>query len=333
MEEIKLIHIGGSLRMSKNSTLLIVDSVENCQEKLKKLIEKKIDCGVVLASSGSQAIEICNSGNVDLILLVIDLPDTTGFEVCKELKSNSITRDISVVLLSNLSDEFSVSKGFNVGCVDYIKQPYKSSELVSRIKSHLFTKQQQDELRDDLKKMEIRNQELSILAKTDFLTGLSNRSHFLEQINIQLENIGNYNPMNTPPNTSPVSIVLCDIDNFKSINDRYGHGYGDTILKTVADTFKQMLRGQDLVARWGGEEFVLALVDTNSEGTQTVLSRIANKLLKTSNITLTFGVVLPTCSSDRKIEELLRKADLAMYRGKRNGKNQIVIYDTQIDGL
>lgn len=162
------------------------------------------------------------------------------------------------------------------------------------------------------------------LSSTDSLTGLLNRRGFRQFADRELlraERTGN-----------SFSMALADIDFFKSINDRYGHAAGDEVLKTIAGIIKRNLRETDLVARWGGEEFLILLTDTTVDTAAGILERLRAKIEQTSfsflesgkRLTLSFG--LTVFMAGKSLETLIEEADAALYEAKRTGRNRVVIW-------
>ncbi len=170
------------------------------------------------------------------------------------------------------------------------------------------------------------NKKLKSIASTDHLTGLVNRR---SMINIIEKSIMNYKK-----NNIPFSIIIGDIDDFKRINDLYGHNRGDRVLKTIADLLKDNLRKNDTLARWGGEEFLILLSDTNYEEACTVAKKLKESLTdfyhdnlnETEHLSMTFGISQFKGDLDRCISE----ADKALYKGKKDGKDCVVIYNKLI---
>jgi diguanylate cyclase (GGDEF)-like protein len=183
-------------------------------------------------------------------------------------------------------------------------------------------------VKERTKELELTNKKLLDLSLTDSLTKLSNRRHFEERA----ENMYDI----AKRQEIPISIVMSDIDFFKKINDTYGHIVGDEILKKIAEIMKKNLRrNSDLLARYGGEEFVVILFDTNDEETVKVCENIKDSLNELNNykthgieiesVTLSFGISSTIPQKHSNYKELLNKADIALYKAKRNGRNCIVV--------
>ncbi len=179
--------------------------------------------------------------------------------------------------------------------------------------------------RTDKIKFEKYNKQLEELSRKDSLTSISNRRDILDKIF--------YETIRVERNKKTFSLIMCDIDHFKSINDKYGHECGDYILKEVANTIVSSLRKQDIIARWGGEEFILLLPETDLEGGRTVAEKIRriigeyefkynNRIIR---INLTLGV--SEYSIDKSIDGCVKEADKALYHGKNNGRNRVEVFN------
>jgi len=170
---------------------------------------------------------------------------------------------------------------------------------------------------------------LETIARTDSLTGLSNRRDFLEKVSEEVHRFERYN--------RPFSLVLGDIDNFKTINDTYGHDAGDYVLVNIARLLKNTIRKQDLAARWGGEEFILMLPGSPTEGGRIVAEQVCNNIqfqnfsYRGSQLSVTMTLGVSGYKSDEDIETCIKRADQALYFGKKFGKNQVVLYDSDTE--
>ncbi len=171
----------------------------------------------------------------------------------------------------------------------------------------------------------IAHSELKRISSTDFLTGLPNRRAFIEQAEYQIKVIKRL--------PQSLSFAMADLDNFKSFNDKYGHECGDYVLKQAAKIFREHIREGDLVGRWGGEEFIFMLPNTNVDGAHAALEKLRQLLEKSVfkfqsqplRVTVTFGIAV--FSKERDMDDAINCADLALYRGKQKGRNRVELYD------
>lgn len=296
-----------------------------------KIIRRLLGDGYEIfeAANGKVALELINETIPDLILLDIIMPGMDGLSICKVLKSQSTTQDIPVIFITSVSASRDVVKGFEAGGQDYIIKPFHSSELRARIKAHLDLKKSKETLLVYVKELEAKNQELNALlekvetiAIMDFLTGTVNRRHMTQLMKTEVIDLST--------KQSKTTIIMADIDEFKKINDTYGHDCGDLVIKDVADMMKAVVGEKDVIARWGGEEYLLMLRGADLEGGKIVAERIRRGIEATSfryrenllSITITLGVAELDWNLD--IDASIKKADEALYKGKHKSKNCVV---------
>ncbi len=289
--------------------------------------------------NGAEALSDIQQKTPDLVLLDINMPHMNGFEVCKQLKSSELTRDIPIIFISARDEVLDKIQAFAVGGVDYITKPFQIGEVLARITNQLALRrlQRQLESQNERLKQEINsriiaetslqeaNEKLERLVNLDGLTQLANRRCFDEYLEQEWQRLAR--------EQLPLSLVMCDIDFFKNYNDTYGHVAGDDCLRKVSLVFKESIhRPADLAARYGGEEFVLVLPNTGIEGAIQVTEAIRQGLLDlqihhensaaSKFVTLSMGVtcLVPTVDSHPAV--LLTAADYALYRAKELGRNQ-----------
>jgi diguanylate cyclase (GGDEF)-like protein len=306
----------------EESFILIVDDNPKNLQVLGNILREK-DYKTAVAKNGQEAMKVVEKKLPDLILLDIMMPDMDGFEVCRRLKAQEATQNIPVIFISALTHTSEKIKGFKAGGVDYITKPFQDEEVFARVKNHLELKFSREELKLSYQKLQDAYRDLDLAARTDSLTRLSNRRDIIEKME--------YEKQRFERNKKPFSLVLSDIDNFKAVNDRYGHDCGDFILVSAANLMRSTVRKQDTVARWGGEEFLLLLPETDLKGGKVVAENIQKELNNNSyayneydlRITMTFGV--SSFFPGETIDQCIRKADEALYDGKKSGKNCIVL--------
>jgi len=314
--------------MQQSVILLVDDSADNLQLLINRL--GKLDCEVLFAKCGEEALEIAQSEKPDLIMMDIIMPGIDGFETCRQLKLNESTHDIPVVFMTALSNQESKLKGFQVGSVDYVTKPLEHEEVLARVKAHLTIRKQQqalEKIKEQLEKqIELILEQKKILqelARTDPMTKLPNRRDFYDRVS---QEHAHYKRTG-----KPFTIAFSDIDHFKTINDKYGHDYGDVVLKQLADKIKQMLREEDYLARWGGDEFIILLRGTNAPDAQIVIDRIREKLadsnFKHNDVEFTNTATFGACefNDSLSIDECIKLADKMLLEGKEKGRNNVVI--------
>lgn len=292
--------------LQKIQTILVVDDTD---ANIDILVELLSEYDVLVATDGQGAIEIANEEKVDLILLDVMMPIMDGFETCQILKSKQQTKDIPIIFITAKSDEDSIEYAYDIGGIDYVTKPFKPKELIARVKTHLQTK------------MLIEN--LEYISSHDSMTGLHNRRYFMEFADGIIKH--------SIRQKQPLSLLMIDIDKFKHINDTHGHNVGDIVIRHISDRLRSSVRESDVVARIGGEEFVILLPNTGEENAVFLAEKIretveAHKVeLEKETIAATISVGVCELDADLKpgLETLLKDADEALYVAKNSGRNQV----------
>ena len=283
------------------------------------------------ASNGEAALAIARGKKPDLILLDIVMPGMDGYTVCRQLKADPETAGIPVIFISVITDAKNIVKGFEAGGQDYITKPFYSPELCARIKVHIELKEAKETALRYARELEAKNEKLNEMlvkieaaAMTDFLTGLANRWFMTKRIKKENDRIRS--------GRGKATLILSDIDDFKQINDNCGHDCGDRVLKDVAGLMSAVLRDEDIIARWGGEEFLLMLPECDVREGAFVAERI-RKVIETAvfpyedrqvAVTVTLGVA--ELDPELGFDQSIKNADEALYRGKHTVKNCVVVY-------
>ena len=294
----------------KQTLLIVEDSPENITV-LGALLRQ--DYTVRVATNGEKALKIIESDNPpDLILLDIMLPGMDGYEVCRQIKDNSRLRNIPVIFITAKTSEEDEVKGFQMGAVDYVTKPFSPVIIKARVRTHMELKRYRDFLVNT--------------SYCDGLTAIPNRRRFDEYY------VGMWNL--SMREALPLSLILIDIDNFKQFNDNYGHLEGDSCLKRIAKMLSgSVKRNTDMVARFGGEEFVCVLPSTGIEGAMIVAEEIRANVMSlqithayssTGNfVTVSQGVSTVVPVKGLLPDLLIMVADEALYEAKRSGRNRI----------
>jgi len=299
----------------KNFLILAVDDNSVNRILLEKLLKKE-GYKITILGSSEEVMPYLADITPDIILLDLMMPNINGLELCESIKLNPNFQEIPVIFLTASDEKKDLLKAFNLGAVDYITKPFHNQELLARIKNHLELKF----TRDELKKALI---ELEKLAKTDDLTGISNRRNFLalaqREFNLARRQKRYF------------SLLILDIDYFKTINDTYGHPIGDKVIQFVANKCVESVRKEDLCARWGGEEFIIFLSETDLEGAVMVANRIRMGVDQETieiedhqiNVTVSIGVSVYN-NDDASVNQTISRGDMALYRAKNEGRNRVV---------
>src|SRR5438874_7041601 len=237
--------------------VLVIDDSKNVHALIKaRLAGEPVELHFCLSTA--QGMMLASQVLPDLILLDVDMPDMDGFEVCRRLKGQPATMNIPVVFLTGAGSTEDKIRGLELGAVDYVTKPFEPAELRARVRAALRTKY----LLDLLNKK----------AMIDGLTGLWNRTFFDQPLAAQLSL--------SRRSGQPVAIVLCDLDNFKQINDRCGHLTGDEALRIVAACMQATCRIEDVVCRFGGEEFGIIVPNTPSDRALIMAERLRKNIEK-----------------------------------------------------
>lgn len=298
------------------SSILVVDDNPNNLQVIGNAL-KGYGFRLHFVLHGAQVEAAVAANNPDLILLDVRMPDVDGFDVCRQLQADPRTARIPVIFVTAAyKDSESIVRGFEVGGVDYITKPFFAPELIARVRTHLQLKKYKDHLER--------------LSSTDTLTGLLNRRGMSERLAAEESRVRR--------SEGGFAVCIADVDHFKAINDTHGHQLGDDVLESIAATMRSAVREHDVVARWGGEEFLLLLPDTGVDGAHVLAEKLRCAVQAQSftsdvgsfEVTMTFGVAL--WSTGSSIAGCIREADDALYEGKRQGRNRVVVADADPAG-
>jgi len=264
------------------------------------------------AYTGEEGLRLAQEVRPDLILLDMDLPDKNGFEVCRRLKNDPALRGIPVIFLSgDVSAEDKV-KGLNLGAIDYITKPFDAAELQARVQAALRTIHLMD-----------------LLAKRAMIDGQTevwNRSYFDHRLSTELAQFRR--------NRQPVSCIIVDIDHFRWINERHGHGFGDSVLCGIAKLIQTQTRAEDVACRYGGEQFSILTPNVDAPGAAVLAGRLAGDIVGHSfakngvspTVTASFGVA-SVCDAG---ENFVERAVEAMRVAKNRGRDRIVVWSPEL---
>ncbi|MBW4687739.1 MAG: PleD family two-component system response regulator [Komarekiella atlantica HA4396-MV6] len=298
---------------------LIVDDEPFFRTVLRLFLEQD-GYRVAEAENGTEAINVFEQLHPDIILLDISMPDMDGFECCYKLHSSNQGQHTPILMLTSVEDERSINRAFAAGATDYVTKPVLLPILRQRLKRLIEQSQLQQ-------KLIAANQQLQLLVNLDELTQVANRRRFEEYLFLEWQR--------QTRSQQPLSLILCDVDFFKSYNDTYGHLAGDRTLVKIARAIKDALkRTADLVARYGGEEFAVVLPDTDALGAIHIAKTICcavrtlaiphrNSLL-CSYITLSAGSVTVVPQPNSDFQQIIATADRALYQAKAAGRDRFI---------
>ncbi|OXC77947.1 diguanylate cyclase domain-containing protein [Caballeronia sordidicola] len=270
------------------------------------------DCDVFMATSGAQAINLCQRELPDLVLLDVVMDDIDGHEVCRLLKADPLTSAIPIIFITSQNREADEVMGLQLGAVDFITKPINRVIVRARVGLHLTLKMQGDLLRAN--------------ALLDGLTGVANRRKFDEDFHADWRQCLR--------DRVPLSLILLDIDYFKRYNDHYGHQAGDACLMAVATALsKTMRRPYDSIARYGGEEFACLLPKTDLVGAVKLAETMQRQVRALGIehrgsqvgpvVTISLGVATAVPSENLEACDLLEAADKHLYHAKRTGRARV----------
>lgn len=290
--------------MGEKPSILIVDDVPANIQTLAELLKDKYR--IKVATDGYRCLDLAGQEpQPDLILLDIEMPGISGYEVCEQLKMDSVTRDIPVIFVTANDQEEDEERGLQIGAVDYITKPLRPVIVAARVETHITLKKQRDLL--------------TAMATHDQLTGLYNR-HYLMEVAVKKIAYAIRHQI-------AVSILILDIDHFKSINDNFGHPFGDQVLREIATLLSHSARKEDVVTRFGGEEFVI-LFDACEQADAVAKAEKVREWIEQlkpdgHTITASFGVTEFKLSDDT-LEQMIKRADQALYMAKESGRNRVI---------
>ncbi|AUB40113.1 Two-component response regulator, PleD family [Nostoc flagelliforme CCNUN1] len=302
------------------SLVLIVDNKEFNRQQLRLLVEQS-GYRVVEAKDGTEAMNVFHQLHPDLVLLNAIMPDMDGFELCSMVQSIEQNKHTPILMITELEDTELIERVFQVSTMDYVTKPINWQVLRQRVRRLI----EQSQLHQKLFAAKEELQRLATLVTIDFLTQVANRRRFEEYIDQEWRRMARLQ--------QPLSLILLDVDFFKSYNDTYGHQAGDRALIEISKAIKNIVqRPADLVARYGGEEFAVILPDTDELGATKIAERICFAVRRlgithshsqvSSHITLSAGLstVIPDPGSN--FEEIITAADKALYQAKAAGRDR-----------
>ena len=297
--------------------IMVVDDDKDHLNLVRKTLEyegfkvRTLDCG-------EKAIVSIEESLPDLLILDVNMPRISGIETLNILRQK--LSYVAVIFVSGNDKPEDVIKGLDAGADDYIRKPFDIKELVSRIKAKLRVKDLNDQLR-------AANEKLKELVEIDDLTGLYNMRSIYQRLENEIIRSQRFKKV--------LAIVMMDMDHFKSVNDNHDHLFGSYVLSEVGKIIRQNIRKVDFAARYGGDEFLVAITETNREGALLFADRLREKINETIfrsggdsvKLTSSLGVAITHPDAEVDARELVRKADEYLYLAKKKGRNRVEIFD------
>jgi two-component system cell cycle response regulator len=300
----------------ETAQVLLVDGRASSQERIIKAL--KPVAGVIAMSDPQAALFEAAESPVDMVIVNANFDEYDPLRLCSQLRSLERTRFLPLLLVTEMGADDLIVRALDLGVNDYIVRPIDPNELVARVLTQIKRKRYNDRLRMSMR-------QTIELAVTDGLTGLSNRRYLDNHLKVLFNRAA--------ARSKPLSVCITDIDRFKSVNDAYGHDAGDEVLKEFAARVRSTVRGADLACRYGGEEFVVVMPDTDAMSAGAIAERLRSIIesqpfhLKTAgimlNITASLGLACSTQGAETP-EQLLKQADRALYEAKNGGRNRVV---------
>ena len=306
----------GSTVASGMSKVLLVEERQNHADRVARYLRGK--AGLKIIADPQVGLLEAAENAYDCVIISTALENFDPLRLCSQLRSIDRTRFVPIMLIANEEEEELVMRGLELGINDYLIRPLDEQELTARLTTQVKRKRYNDQLRASVA-------QTIEMAVTDGLTGLHNRRYFDSHLETLFER--------AEARRRPLSLMITDIDRFKAINDMHGHDGGDDVLREFAARLRQNVRGIDLACRFGGEEFIIVMPDTEFAIAQKVAERVRAQIAATPfeignngkqiDVTVSVGVSSLQPPHDNA-QALLKRADLALYEAKNSGRNKVV---------
>jgi two-component system cell cycle response regulator len=300
----------------RNGRILIVDDRKNSYERIVATLSA--EHSVDVEADPAEALFHAAEGNYELVIVSLGLKDFDGLRLCSQIRSLERTRNVPILAVSEADNNARLIRGLEIGVNDYLIRPIDKNEMLARVRMQIKKKRYTERLRD--------NVQMSIeMAITDALTGLFNRRYMESHLATLVEQAASRG--------KPLALLVLDIDYFKAINDGHGHDAGDEVLREFSLRIRKSIRNIDLACRYGGEEFVIVMPETDLAVATMVAERIRRRIAtepfaiqqggRNLEVTISIGIAAIGAAGDTAAA-VLKRADTALYRAKRDGRNRVV---------
>lgn len=295
--------------------ILIVDDRPASAERIHGMLQAAHT--VDIETDPNEALFHAAEGNYDLVIVSLGLENFDGLRLCSQVRSLERTRNVAILAIADADNNTRLVRGLEIGVNDYLTRPIDKNELMARVRTQIRKKRYTERLRD--------NVQMSIeMAITDALTGLFNRRYMETHVGTLVEQ--------ATSRGKPLTVLVLDIDYFKSINDSWGHDAGDDVLREFALRIKKSIRGIDLACRYGGEEFVVVMPETDMAVATMVAERLRRRIASepfpiqqgARSVEVTISIGIAALGRDEDAAMVFKRADQALYRAKRDGRNRVV---------
>jgi two-component system cell cycle response regulator len=300
----------------KGGRILLVDDRASSYERLASVLSA--EHSVDVETDPSEALFHAAENNYDLLIVSLGLENFDGLRLCSQARSLERTRHVPILAIADAKSNARLLRGLEIGVNDYLLRPVDKNELLARARTQVRRRRYTDHLRDNV-------QNSIEMAVTDGLTGLHNR-RYMESHLVTLAEQASLRG-------KPLALMMLDIDFFKSINDSYGHDAGDDVLREFAVRIRKSIRGIDLACRYGGEEFVIVMPETDLHVASIVAERLrrsiagepfaVHKGARQIDVTISIGLSILERKGE-PVADVLKRADIALYRAKHDGRNRVV---------
>jgi two-component system, cell cycle response regulator len=297
--------------------VLLIDDQPSSADTVAKLLRQF--CELDFSSDPQAGFFQAAEQGYESVIISTRLKDFDPLRLCSQLRTLDRTRFVPIILIADEGEEERIIRGLELGINDYLVRPLDKQELLARLRTQIRHKRYNDHLRQSVT-------ETIEMAVIDGLTGLHNRRYLDTHLRTLFERAMN--------RRRPLSLMITDIDRFKPINDTYGHDVGDEILREFAARLRKNVRGIDLACRYGGEEFVVVMPDTEAALANIVAERLrkeiadipfaVKRLEEPLSITVSVGLAGIRHDEDDTVEALLKRADTALYEAKNGGRNRVI---------
>jgi two-component system cell cycle response regulator len=300
----------------RQGRILIVDDRESSYERIVTILSA--EHSVDVEADPNEALFHAAEGNYDLLIVSLGLQNFDGLRLCSQVRSLERTRNVPILAVAEADNNARLVRGLEIGVNDYLIRPIDKNEMLARVRTQIKKKRYTERLRD--------NAQLTVeMAITDALTGLHNRRYMETHLATLVEQAA--------ARGKPIAVLVLDIDYFKAVNDAHGHDAGDDVLREFALRIRKAIRNIDLACRYGGEEFVIVMPETDMAVATMVAERLRRRIAsepftiqngaRNLDVTISIGIAALDGPADNAAA-ILKRADTALYRAKRDGRNRVV---------